>query len=93
MATFRYTPGSWVQIEYHKIAYSGCTLGYAATIDRKRQYISNPEYALTVIPISATFEMRWLFAGDLLDFCPLPNKYQHLTISNEIDYQSFISLN
>ena len=93
MAKFNYIPGSWVKIAYHKIVYSGCTIGYAATMDRKRLYISNPKCTLTVIPISATFQMKWLFAGHTLDLCPLPNKYEHLTINGDIDYQSSHSLN
>lgn len=93
MSKFNYIPGSWVKIAYHRIVYSGCTIGYAATIDRQRLYNSDSEYTLTVIPISATFQIKWLFAGHVLDLCPLPNKYEHLTINDEIDYQSFHSLN
>jgi hypothetical protein len=93
MAKFQYTPGSWVKIAYHKIIYTGCTIAYAATIDRKRLYTSDPKYSLTIIPISATFEMKWHFAGHILDRCPLSIKYEHLTINDAIDYQSFYSLN
>lgn len=93
MAKFKYIPGSWVTLAYHKIVYTGCSAAYAATMDRKRLYISDPKYSLTVIPISATFEMKWKFAGCTLDLCPLHNKYEHLTINDKIDYQSFHSLN
>jgi hypothetical protein len=93
MAKFQYIPGSWVKIPYHKIVYTGCTIGYAATIDRKRLYNSDSKYSLTVIPISANFEIKWLFAGHVLSRCPLHNKYEHLTIDDKIDYQSFHSLN
>lgn len=93
MAKFKYISGSWVKIPYHRMVYTGCSIAYAGTIDRKRLYKSDPTYTLTVIPISATFEMKWIFAGHTLALCPLPNKYQHLTIDDNIDYESFISLN
>lgn len=93
MSKFKYIPGSWVKTAYHKIVYTGCTTAYAATIDRKRLYHSDPKYSLTVIPISATFEIKWLFCGEILGLCPLHNKYEHLTINDKIDYQSFHSLN
>lgn len=93
MAKFKYIPGSWVKIPYHKIVYAGCTLAYAGTIDKKRQYISDRKYATAIIPVIAHFKIKWLFAGERLKMMPLTNKYQHLTINNEIDYQSFISLN
>lgn len=82
-----------VEINYHQISYSGCSLIYANTISKKREYIDNPECTCTTIPILPHFKINWIFAGTLLTILPLTVKYQHLTIDNEIDYESFISLN
>ena len=93
MAKFNYKPGSWVKIAYHKIVYTGCTLAYAGTIDKQRQYISDPEYTRTIIPITVHFKIKWRFARTNLDIIPLTIKYQYITVNDDIDYQSFISLN
>lgn len=93
MGKFKYKPGSWVIIEYHKIEYTGCTIAYAGTIDKKRQYISDPEYTLATILVIAHYKIKWRFAGTDLNLIPLTIKYQHLAVNSNIDHQSFISLN
>lgn len=93
MAKFKYKPGSWVKIKYHKLVCTGCSLAYAATIDKKRQYISEREYATAIIPVVAHFKIKWKFAGSFLGMIPLSHKHQYLTINNVPDFQSFISLN
>ena len=88
---FKHTPGSWVKTNYHKKMYSGITIKYAGTIDRKRMYISDPDYTLTVIPVSARFKIKC--KGKPIQQISLDIKYEHLTVDKNIDHHSFICSN
>jgi hypothetical protein len=82
------------EINYHPLAYSGCSVKFASTMERKRDFKDKVYYDLKASSVLAAFKIPYTdIAGNKYNIINLSYKTEHITINSDIDYQSFTSLN
>jgi hypothetical protein len=88
--------------DYYAPRFSGCSMKYAKLFVGKRQYDNLAEcelYELLDIHAITIFDFLWRYQVDEIDKCaiirnmPLNYPLQYLVVNDQIDPESFISLN
>lgn len=85
--------------DYNSLPLSGCSMKYANMHGIKRLYAHGFEYKLLTVNIIAVFDFIWKFKIEnankeiIIRNMPYTYSLQHLMIDNEIDHESFTSLN
>lgn len=79
--------------DYNSLPHSGCMLKFLNFYNRKRIYGPVLEYETIIKPLTSLFDFTWYAWGIKVTNYPVDHSFQHLSADNDIDYDSFISLN
>lgn len=85
--------------QYHALCFSGCSQKFSKFYGQNRLYTIGHKYELELLPIVAVFDFVWyckLAETDktaIIRNMPFDCPLQLLVIDEQIDYESFTSLN